>query len=139
MEGTTVKMIKDISNFPEMVRRHAIGMMTAFGVFEYDENANAIAFSADAQAIRSQLSKKYQLVPMWVSFSVGVECLFKAVLCKHQCLVVSRGKVSSRAAELNRAAPNFPAAKRVYDGVNAITVSVGSFHWLKRRVDSQQG
>ncbi len=111
--------------------------MTAFRVLQYDEDANVLGFSADAQAIRSELSGKYQLVPMWVSFSVGVECLLKAVLCKHKCLEVQKGKVTSKPDELNKHAANYVAARRVYDAVTPISVTVRTFDWLKTRVESQ--
>ena len=137
-EFGTVKITKDLSAFPQNTRKHAIGMMTAFGVYEYDERLNRISLSSSASEGRSELSKKDQLVPMWASFAIGVECLLKAVLCKHECMPIQKGKVSERAAELNPVGTNHAEALRVLSGAGGIEVTADTNRWLAGRLQQKR-
>lgn len=123
---------KDFSTFAENTRKHALGMMTAFGVYEYDESSNRLNLASNAQEIRADLHKKYQLVPLWASFGIGVECLLKGVLCRHECMPVRKGKVSERVGELRPEGSNYPQAKHVLEGAGSIAVTAQGNRWLER-------
>lgn len=131
-----MRIIKDYGNFANNARKHAIGMMTAFGVYEYDEGSNEVRLSERSREVRNALTENYQLVPLWASFAIGVECLLKAVLCKHECLHIRKGKLSERVDDLQKHAANYVDAKRVLLGAGSIEVTARDNEWLREQLEN---
>ena len=129
-----MKMSKGVGKFPENLLEHALELFTAFGVYCYDEKRHELALAGDAQCVRAKLSEQCLLRPSWICFSVAVECLVKAVLAKHECLSVQKGKVSEKGRSLERKAGNFDDADRVYRGIRLIAVEAKSFPWLEEEL-----
>ena len=127
-------MRRDCSNLAELLHRHSIKMMNAFGVYVYDDAQNELRLAVNAGDIRQDLAKQYQLVPLWASFSIGVECLLKAVLCKHECLDMRRNKLSERLTELRAGSANYNAAKTVLQGACQIEVYADSNPWMEKQM-----
>jgi len=126
-----IEIKKDVSDFAESARKHALGMMTAFGVYEYDGASNQLRLVSNVKDVRRELSKKYHFVPAWACFAIGVECLLKAVLCRHECMQVRRGKVSQRHGELRPAGSNHSQAKHILGLVASIVAVAKSNAWLE--------
>ena len=107
--SVTVK--RSVVGFHKLLHEHAMNLITAFGVFELAEGA--IRGSAKADDIRRQLGERKMLVPLWLSFSTGIEILAKAACVRHGVLSVARNDASTRAIE--QGASNHASAAAVYD------------------------
>jgi hypothetical protein len=132
-----VKLSKGLGRFAENAREHAIRLMGAFGVFTYDEACNTVVLAADADVRRSKMAEQHQLVPMWASFSIGVECLLKAVLCHHESLPIKKGKVSERLSHLRPEGKNYGDARHVLTFVGGIDVYAEPDTWLSRQLAAE--
>jgi hypothetical protein len=128
------KMLRSLNEFDAMLKKHSIGLITAFGVFEYDSLTNAINESSRADEIRGELATKYQLIPLWLSFSTGVECLAKSVLIKHDALDISIKNKTGKHKCLREKASNYQASLLPYELINAFQIdytkeTLTAFEW----------
>jgi hypothetical protein len=128
------KILRSLQEFDVMLKEHSIGLITAFGVFEYDSLANVINESSRAEEIRSELGIKYQLIPLWISFSTGVECLAKSVLIKHDALEISNKSKTNKYKRLRNEASNYQASLQPYELINAFQIDYSkepltAFEW----------
>jgi hypothetical protein len=55
------KILRSLNDFDAMLKKHSIGLITAFGVFEYDSHANAINESSRADEIIGKRSQGFGL------------------------------------------------------------------------------
>lgn len=128
------KILVSVHEFDAALKKHSIGLMTAFGVFEYNSTANTINDSSRADEIRRELGPKNQLVPLWLSFSTGVECLAKSVLIKHNVLDISVKNKTAKYKGLKDKASNYHASLQPYEYVNALQIDytqepLSAFEW----------
>jgi hypothetical protein len=131
-------ILSDVSLFHERLFEHALKLYTAFGVFRYDESSHTIQPVADADNVRSELAKRNLLMASWICFSVATECLFKAVLCKHECLNIERKNVTQKDNSLDKQAVNYAAARDVYAMLKVWLVHADSFPWLARELRAKK-
>lgn len=129
-----MKLLWSLHEFDAALKTHSIGLITAFGVFEYDSVANLIKESSKAGEIRSELGQKYQLVPLWIAFSTGIECLAKSVLIKHDALDVKIKNKTAKYKLLRNKASNYQASLRPYELINAFQIDytkepLTAFEW----------
>jgi hypothetical protein len=129
-----LKILKSLHEFDAALKKHSIDLITAFGVFEYDGLANAINESSKAKEIRREIGNKHQLVPLWMSFSTGVECLVKSVLIKHDALEISIKNKTAKYKCLWNKASNYEASLQPYGFINAFIIDytkepLTAFEW----------
>jgi len=113
------KMLTPLNKFDMVLWKHAVGLITAFEVFRYDEIDNEITESEHANEIRATLGQKYQLIPLWLSFSTGTECLAKAVLIKHDALDISSKAKTEKYKQLRNKASNYQECLPPYEFLNS--------------------
>ena len=116
------KMLRSLHTFDSMLRNHAIGLMTAFGVFQYDSDANTLTKSLQASDIKREPQTKCQIIPLWLSFSTGIECLAKSVLIKHGVLRIKKKEKTEKQSQLRKNASNYEAAIQAYVFINALYI-----------------
>lgn len=129
-----MKILGSVHEFASALKKHSIGLITAFGVFEYDRIANTINESSRADEIRRELGPKNQLVPLWISFSTGVECLAKSVLINHDALDISVKDKTAKYKRLQNKASNYQASLQPYEFMNALLIDytkepLTAFEW----------
>lgn len=106
----------DISKLDKELYNKSIIFMTCFDRFEYDESKHQIKECSNIEEVIKSLADKQQITPFWISFSVGYEFLFKAILTKYEALSFRKTRASTR---INNFKPcsNIESIKRVYSFV----------------------
>ena len=136
-----IKILRSLRDFDLALKAHSIGLITAFDVFEYNNINNTIAESKNAGEIRAELGKKYQLIPLWLSFSTGIECLAKAVLIKYDVLDINTKPKTEKYKQLRNKASNYQACLHPYSFLNSYYIdytteeSLTPFEWRCVRKD----
>jgi len=114
--------------------------MSAFDIFKYDPGLNELRETSKADKVRDDLASKYQLIPMWLSFSTGVELLAKSVLIKYNVLSIEKKKRTDKHKLLIKNVSNYQSAKLVYDFINLAFIKyddheLSPFEWSCVNVD----
>lgn len=115
-------IIFDLGNFSEMLYKQSMILITCFGVFEYNTKKYYISETSNAAEVRKELGDKKQLIPSWISFSIGYELLFKAVLAKHKVLGISKKDVSKMKNTFLKGTSN-DSVQKVYNFISAAKVT----------------
>lgn len=115
-------IIFELSNFSKMLYEQSMTLITCFGVFEYNAKKYYISETSNADDVRKELGDKKQLIPSWISFSIGYELLFKAVLARYQVLCISNNNVSKMKNTFLKGTSN-DAAQNVYHFIREARVS----------------
>lgn len=115
-------IIFELSNFSKMLYEQSMTLITCFGVFEYNATKYYISETSNADDVRKELGDKKQLIPSWISFSIGYELLFKAVLARYQVLCISNNNVSKMKNTFLKGTSN-DAVQNVYHFIREARVS----------------
>lgn len=115
-------IIFELSNFSKMLYEQSMTLITCFGVFEYNAKKYYISETSNADDVRKELGDKKQLIPSWISFSIGYELLFKAVLARYQVLCISNNNVSKMKNAFLKGTSN-DAVQNVYHFIREARVS----------------
>lgn len=129
-------MVFKLDHFSEMLFNESIALITCFGIYEYDSHNKLIAETSNADDIRKELNEKKQLIPSWISFSVGYELLFKAMLAKHKALSITKKNVSEM-KQLFLRGTSFEVILKVYQFVKDARVSPDDAY-LKSELNKNQ-
>jgi hypothetical protein len=110
----------DISDLSVKLYQQSIELITCFEVLEHNANSHVVSETTNADHVRVELLKKRLLIPLWLSFSIGYELLFKAVLARHQALTIKKTGASQRKSTIAPvlAVRRFVQSSRVSDGNN---------------------
>ncbi|MBO8151756.1 MAG: hypothetical protein H0Z30_04610 [Candidatus Marinimicrobia bacterium] len=121
----------DISNWDETLRSHGLALLMRSGLFSLRENPAKVSIAKHAREWACKLMNDPVMAHLhWIGISLGIECLLKAVLLKHQCL-----DLRNRALETRPESAIAPY-DTVYRTALSTKVIAKSNPWLQRQLIS---
>ena len=117
---------------------YAKNLFTAFEIFMYSETEKTLTYNTDIDSRRIELLTRRMVMPSWLSFCTGVECLLKAVLLKHEVLKITKKEVVNKRKVLHTNATNCNDACRVYDFVDNLFIRVENWPWFKKELQRKR-
>lgn len=109
----TKKIYHDFDNWDRSLFDYAKQLISNKDILEFNNN-DLLAFSNDYKSKCNDLF--HQIIEAhlyWIGFGVGIECLAKAVLIKHNVMTITKRKFSSNLP------PQFPTSFPSYDDKQA--------------------
>lgn len=137
-------MTNDFSNWDIHLFKYAIGLLTNKGILSYRETDKLVSFSENYSEIQKEILGKVESHLYWLGFGVGIECLAKAVLLKHQLLTILKTNLKPknkydkesfktyRERKLYIEKRNKDVFWNVYQHVNSINVISNNNKWLEK-------
>ncbi|MDF3818511.1 hypothetical protein P3G55_01290 [Leptospira sp. 96542] len=109
-------LVQDISDWDKSLFDYSISMISLENIFLFEKHSNKISINKDKSKIYKTWSTDRRKSDLfWLSFSLGVECLFKAVLIKHKSIQLEKKNIDNRMSHLK-----IEANKSIYQALYSI-------------------
>ena len=140
----------DFSNWADSLFQYSLKLICNKGILEYDELSGVIQFSTDYQDKQRELLKELLEAHLyWNGLGVGVECLAKSVLIKHEVMSIKKrnilDKIPAQKTSFNsyqelqqyRISNELDDIHKVYGHALSSDISANTNSWLNQQFKSK--
>ena len=117
---------QDFSDWAEVQKSYGLDLIRESGLIETSVTPPQIKLSSSLDETLKDWSRHTIKGSIgWIIFGVGIECLLKAVLLKHECLPIKKKDLAAKEAQATD-----PAVKNVYSGFQSWQAIAKRNTWL---------
>lgn len=120
----------DFSNWPETLFDYSINLLKTNSVLTFIEVDQVFIESNSATSTYNLwLKKPHEAQIWWLTIGLGVECLAKSTLLRHECLKIDRKNLLTQASQCS-----IPDVKAIYSGAQSVKITSEHNTWLQQQI-----